>query len=84
MRCAAGILKRTICRATSLRPSVLFVLEDRHDGEGVVEATFAGGLTEIRMSATVLEGGARAAEIPLRRGVQNSIATVEFKKARRS
>ena len=36
----------------------------------VVTETLAGGMTEIRMSDRVLDGGARAAELPVRRGLR--------------
>jgi dGTPase len=47
----------------------------------VVTETLAGGLTEIRMSPPVLDGVLRLREFLFEAVYENSIATVEFKKA---
>jgi dGTPase len=47
----------------------------------VVTETLAGGLTEIRMSAPVLDAVLRLREFLFQAVYENSIATVEFKKA---
>ena len=76
---------RRICRAS--RSRVLGASSSARIGtlvKDVVTETLAGGLTEIRMSDAGARGGARAAQLPVRRGLREHASRPPSSRRRRA